>query len=187
MLNSFHTASKNDLESLHAILFSGANAISFEPIALLRMTTVSGELVGGNLSILNAVNGTTSDIETNGKILFLEDVHENLMSIERMFWTMRRSGKFENLAALILGDFSIPIKDNETSNSMVEEFPVPDENTIQFAFQIMISNFFAQDDFPVIFGFPAGHETGRNWSLAFGRKAEISLENKEVVIKYLVS
>ncbi|MGB8192686.1 MAG: LD-carboxypeptidase, partial [Chitinophagaceae bacterium] len=71
-----------------------------------------GKLLGGNLSLLVHLTGTSSEIKTKGKILFLEDVGEYLYSIDRMFWHLKRNGKLDKLAGLIIGGFT-DIKDTE--------------------------------------------------------------------------
>ncbi|RZJ72129.1 LD-carboxypeptidase [Flavobacterium sp.] len=184
MLFGFATAGQKDLESLRNILFDATRDFEFEQLENHKLSEVEGELIGGNLSILHTVIGTESDIKTDGKILFIEDVFENLMSIERMLYAMKRSGKFDRLKALLVGDFIIPIKDNETSNCMVAEFPQPDENTIQSAFRSMVLNFFSEYDFPIVFGLPIGHKPDRNIALHFGRQARLEMSKTALRITY---
>ncbi len=66
----------------------------------------SGVLVGGNLSLLAHLIGTDSEVDTRGKILFLEDIGEYLYNIDRLFYQLKRSGKFKGLAGLVLGGFT---------------------------------------------------------------------------------
>ena len=68
-----------------------------------RIGNGEGILVGGNLSILQNLAGTESDIETKNKILFVEDTGEYLYSIDRMFWNLRRTGKLDKINGLIIG------------------------------------------------------------------------------------
>ena len=60
-------------------------------------------LVGGNLKTIETLAGTHQDIDTTGKILFVEDTGEYLYSIDRMFWHLQRTGKLDRLAGLIVG------------------------------------------------------------------------------------
>jgi len=185
MLFGFGTASERDLQSLQQLLFGTQTEFAFDGLENHKIAAVKGQLVGGNLSILHSVIGTPSDIKTEDKILVLEDTFENLMSIERMLYAMKRSGKFDNLKGLLLGDFIIPIKDNETSNCMVPEFPTPDQQTIETAFRLMVLNFFKSYDFPIVFGLPAGHRSGRNVALRLGADVSLDISESQLSIHYL--
>ncbi|HSH20008.1 MAG TPA: LD-carboxypeptidase, partial [Draconibacterium sp.] len=68
--------------------------------------TSEGELIGGNLSIISSLQGTKYEIDTAGKILFLEDIDEFLYHTDRMIYQLKLSGKLDNLAGLVLGDFT---------------------------------------------------------------------------------
>lgn len=185
MLSTWHQTSISDLTSIKELLFENQVKQEFLDVKSSEIVTIEGELIGGNLSIVHTQIGTLTDIETNGKILVLEDVFENLMSIERMLWALRRSGKFNNLKAILLGDFIIPIKDNETSNNMVYGIPEVNESNSQQAFHVMISEFFKNDSFPVISGLDVGHSLGRNRALKLGAKVRIQTESNRMTIEYL--
>jgi muramoyltetrapeptide carboxypeptidase len=66
-----------------------------------------GPLIGGNLKTIESLAGTRSDIDTAGKILFVEDTGEYLYSIDRMFWHLQRTGKLDRLAGLVVGGFKV--------------------------------------------------------------------------------
>lgn len=123
-----------------------------------RNGTGSGQLVGGNLSILYSLSGTASDIETAGKILFLEDVDEYLYHLDRMMMNLKRSGKLGHLAGLIVGGMT-KMRDNE----------VPFGKTANE----IIAEAVAEYNYPVCFNFPAGHLED-NRALILGR--EVTLE-----------
>jgi len=124
--------------------------------------TCKGVLVGGNLSLLYALAGTKSDINTEGKILFLEDLDEYLYHIDRMMIQLKRSGKLAGLRGLVVGDFS-DMKDNTVP------FGKTAEEIILDAVQ--------EYKYPVCFGFPAGHGT-KNYPLFLGREIELSVKEK---------
>ncbi|TDO22326.1 S66 peptidase family protein [Pedobacter duraquae] len=109
-----------------------------------RAGIAKGNLVGGNLSLIETLAGSSSDLKTDGKILFVEDTGEYLYSIDRMFWNLKRSGKLENLAGLIIGGFKV--KPDEVG----EEFG----NTIYDIVMEKVSGF----KYPVCFDFPVGHQ-----------------------------
>ncbi len=117
----------------------------------------SGLLVGGNLSMLYSLCGSKSDLDTKGKILFLEDLDEYLYHVDRMMMNLKRTGKLENLAGLIVGGMS-DMKDNAIPFGKNAE-------------QIILEHT-AEYGYPIYFGFEAGHQK-LNKALRFGLPAEI--------------
>lgn len=117
----------------------------------------SGKLVGGNLSMLYSMCGSASDINTEGKILFIEDLDEYLYHIDRMMMNLKRTGKLDQLAALVVGGMS-DMNDNAIPFGKTAEEIIL-EHTERF-------------DYPIYFGFEAGHQKP-NVALRFGMKAEI--------------
>jgi muramoyltetrapeptide carboxypeptidase len=126
--------------------------------ALNRNGICEGELVGGNLSLLYALAGTPSDLATDSKILFIEDLDEYLYHIDRMMMQLKRAGKLTNLKGLIVGGMS-DMRDNTIpfGKSAVE----------------IISEAVAEYNYPVCFDFPSGH-IDRNLPLILG--ADVRLE-----------
>lgn len=119
-------------------------------------------IVGGNLSILYSLLGSRSAINTDGKILFIEDLDEYLYHIDRMMMNMKRNNMFQNVRGLIVGGFS-EMKDN----------------TVPYGFdstQIISSYVDHRQKMPVWFGFPAGHITN-NYAIILGRKVRIEVKN----------
>lgn len=101
-------------------------------------------LVGGNLSMIATLSGTQSDLETKGKILFIEDTDEYLYSIDRMFWNLKRSGKLTDLAGLVIGGFKLK----------------PDTAGDEFGKNIydIVTEKVKEYNYPVCFDFPVGHQ-----------------------------
>lgn len=124
-------------------------------------------LIGGNLSILYSLAATNSDIKTDGKILFIEDLDEYLYHIDRMIMNLKRSGKLANLAGLIVGGMS-DMKDNTIA------FGKTAEEIIRDAVE--------EYSYPVCFGFPAGH-INDNKALIFGRNIKLNV-NEEVEVNF---
>lgn len=109
-----------------------------------RLGIARGQLVGGNLSILETLSGTRSAMQTKGKILFLEDTGEYLYRIDRMFWNLKRSGMLTNLAGLIIGNFKTKADD-------------PVEAFGRTVYEIVLEK--VKDySYPVCFDFPVGHQ-----------------------------
>jgi muramoyltetrapeptide carboxypeptidase len=127
----------------------------------------SGELIGGNLSLLVHLSGTESDIVTKNKILFLEDVAEYLYNIDRMFLQLKRSGKLRKLAGLVIGGFT-DSKDTERPFG-------------QNAYEI-IADAVKEYSYPICFGFPVSHEK-ENYALKIGVKYQLRVEEEKVILK----
>ena len=139
---NFETNTNLAIESLKNSLFTTTNRINTTQHRFNKLGKVKAEIVGGNLSILYSLLGSNSDVNTDGKILFIEDVDEYLYHIDRMMMSLKRNGKFENLKGLIVGEMS-NMNDNE----------IPFGKTAE---QIILDH--TKDyTFPICFGFPAGH------------------------------
>ena len=126
---------------------------------LNRLGEMKGEIVGGNLSVLMGMNGSDIFPETDGKILFIEEVDEYIYHIDRMMRALKRAGKLTHLKGLIVGGLT-QIKDNtHPFGQTVEE---------------VIAEAVSEYDYPVCFGFPAGHFDD-NRVIVFGQKAKIEI------------
>src|SRR5688572_29542373 len=113
------------------------------PSALNKHGTATGKLVGGNLALLAHLTGTVSDINTNGCILFIEDIGEYLYNIDRMLYQLKRNNKLEKITGLIFGGFT-DMKDTERPfGKSIDE---------------ILSDFSSNLDIPVCFHFPVSHE-----------------------------
>jgi muramoyltetrapeptide carboxypeptidase len=129
---------------------------------------LKGQLIGGNLSILTSMLGSNSQLLTEGKILFIEEIGEYKYSIDRMVQSLKRAGYFTKVKAVIVGNMS-SIKKNSTQwGSTIE----------QLILDAIPKNI------PVLFDFPAGHEAD-NRALIFGRNValEVDMENYLLVFE----
>ena len=135
---------------------------------LWRIGNGEGEVVGGNISILYSLLGSESDIKTEGKILFLEDLDEYLYHMDRMIISLKRAGKFKNLQGLIVGGLT-DMNDNDVPFGKTAEEIVM-EHTAEYSF-------------PICFNFPAGHLRD-NRALKLGSKANLSVSSTEGVLKF---
>lgn len=120
----------------------------------------SAELVGGNLSIIETMSGTKSDLQTAGKILFVEDTGEYLYRLDRMFWNLKRTGKLEQLAGLIIGGFKVKPDD-------------PGEEFGKTIYDIVLEKVKSYG-YPVAFDFPVGHQKN-NFALKCGIKHSLEV------------
>jgi muramoyltetrapeptide carboxypeptidase len=146
-------------DSLRSALFGELKAYTLQSHRLNIPGEAEGILVGGNLSVLYSVTGTCMDIDTRGKILFLEDLSEYLYHIDRMIMNLKLRGKLGGLQALIVGG----MHDMKSSSS---GFRKPAHAIIRGAV--------AEYGYPVMFGFPAGHGHP-NLSLFLGREVKLSV------------
>lgn len=129
---------------------------------LNRKGMSEGILFGGNLSLVYALQGSASLPDAKGKILFLEDLDEYLYHIDRMMMNLKRNGKLAGLKGLIVGGMT-EMKDN----------PTPFGRTAEE----IIAEAVAEYDYPVVYGFPAGH-IPNNYPLIFGREVTLNVTEK---------
>ncbi len=158
-------ASARSLETLRKALFGEELNYEFRSNTVGRNGNAGGILTGGNLSLLIAALGSVSDVDYSGKILFIEDVGEYLYSIDRMLFTLKRAGKLQNLAGLIVGGLT-GIKDND----------IPFGQTVPE----IVMNIVKEYNYPVCFDFPAGHIPD-NCALVMGGSVQIAVENVTLV------
>jgi len=126
-----------------------------------------GELVGGNLTLLAHLIGTASDLKTKHKILFIEDIGEYLYNIDRMLLQLKRSGKLDKLAGLVIGGFS-DMKDTER----------PFGKRIQEIIYDQVKEY----RFPMCFNFPVSHDK-ENYALKIGAKYSLHVQSDAVKLE----
>lgn len=155
--------------SLLELLTSGKSQMESKGHALNREGSSSGELVGGNLSLICSLQGTPWQLETEGKILVVEDVSEYLYHLDRMMQNLRLSGMLKNLSGLIVGAFT-EMKDNESP------FGKTACEIIREAVQ--------EYSFPVCFDFPVGH-IPKNWALMLGSTYQLEVAENVRLIRQI--
>lgn len=121
---------------------------------VIRAGKAEADMLGGCLSLLVTTLGTPYEIDTTGKLLFLEDVGEKPYRIERMLTHLKMAGKMDNLAGLVFGDLT----------GCEGEGP-------RDTYQIIVE-LFAGADYPVVMGLAAGHGE-ENLTLPFGVKMRL--------------
>ncbi len=129
-------------ESLRKALFGEKYAMEWNAHSLNRLGNAEGKTVGGNLSVLYSISDSRSDVETDGKILFLEDLTEYFYHLDRMMMQLKRSGKLENLAGLVIGQFTEMIDNPVSFGKTAEE---------------IILSAVSEYQYPVAFNAPIGH------------------------------
>lgn len=156
----------NAIKSLKKALWGFQNQYKIETHEFNREGNSQGELIGGNLSVLYSVAGTKYDIETDGKILVLEDLDEYLYHIDRMMMNLKYSGKLENLKGLIVGAMT-NMNDNQ----------IPFGKT---AYEI-IRDSVQEYNYPVCYNFPVGH-IENNYALILGNQTNMNVDADRVIV-----
>ena len=135
---------------------------------LNRVGETHGVMVGGNLSILYSLLASDSDLDTEGKILFIEDLDEYLYHIDRMMMALKRSGKLANLAGLVVGGMSDM-----------------NDNTIPFGHtaEEIVARVTEEYSYPVCYGFPSGH-LDDNMALRLGTEVSLMVGDKNCTLAF---
>lgn len=163
------TETTDALVSLRKALFGERLTYSI-PFSKNNKTGVAeGVLVGGNLTLLQSLTGTPYEIETKGKILFIEDVGEYAYRVDRTLQSLKLAGVFNQLAGLVVGGFT-DIKEGGTPFGK--------------NYRRMILDVTRGKKYPVLFDFPAGHFPD-NRTLIFGKKIRLDVTKIHSRLEYL--
>ena len=165
----FHKTSENAIESVRQFLFGGGLKPLFARYNKEnRMGKTSGKAIGGNLSMICHSLGTSLEIDTNNKILILEEVDEPLYKIDRMMHQLGKAGKFEKLRALVMGCFTIPEKES---------------NSFDYSLHEIISYHVRSYNYPIASGFSFGHEP-ENYPIPLSVQINIDIGSQGSTISY---
>ncbi|HEX6847259.1 MAG TPA: LD-carboxypeptidase [Chitinophagaceae bacterium] len=156
------------IESIQLALSGKKMKYEVGPHPQNKIGTAEGILIGGNLKMLETLAGTKSDINTAGKILFLEDTGEYMYNVDRMFWNLKRTGKLSQLKGLIIGGFKIKI----------------DEGADDFgrSLQDVVLEKVKAYKYPVCFDFPVGHQKN-NYALKCGVKHRLTIAESQTILQ----
>jgi muramoyltetrapeptide carboxypeptidase len=125
-------------------------------------------IIGGNLSVLYSLCGSQSGLTSDSYILFLEDLCEYFYHTDRMMQNLKRNGIFENLAGVIIGQFT-DMKDGALPFG---------KNAYEILFE-----YFEEVNIPVFTGFPSGH-VNDNRPLIFGKEASMVIKNGKISLEF---
>jgi muramoyltetrapeptide carboxypeptidase len=128
-----------------------------------------GRLVGGNLTVMMSLMGTPYEVETDGKILFIEEVSERADKIDRFIKQLQLSGKLENLAGIMIGTIK---------NLNYRRTHTPHKG---YTIKEVFMHYFTQYDYPVVYGMPFGHGDD-NITMPIGTYAEFDTSKKQLIL-----
>lgn len=164
-----------DLSNLEFTISTFKNAIFGKPLnytlegsSYNKTGSSSGQLVGGNLTMLHTMLGSKSSINTSGKILFIEEIGEYKYHIDRMLQSLKRAGYFDNCKGVIVGDMSKLRRNTTLWGTSIEQ---------------LILDVLSDYDFPVAFNMPAGHEQD-NRALILGRNMTLKVAKDKTWIAF---
>lgn len=155
---------QESLKSLENLLFKESMQYEFGTSLMNKEGKVQGKLIGGNLSLIVDSLGTSTEIKTVDKILYIEEIDEFYYKIDRMFNQLRRAGKFVDVKGIIIGQFS-DLKDTQ----------IPFGQSLE---QIVLHHL-ADVQCPIAFGIPFGHES-HNLAIPNGRLAHLEVSRQRV-------
>ncbi len=156
------------IDSLYNALFKGCRPVEWVADSG-RVSPASGEVTGGNLSLIYSLIGTPGEPATRGRILVIEDVGEYYYHLDRMMTSLRLAGKLKGLAALVAGGL----------NDM-NETKIPWGKGAGDIVYDAVRGY----SYPVFFNFPAGH-INDNRSFYIGARATIELKGRKAILRYL--
>ena len=165
---SFSDNSHEAINSLKTALFGKTNDLTFDKHPLNINGRCQGQIVGGNLSVLYSLIGSSSEINTKNKILFLEDLDEYLYHIDRMMVNLKRSGKLKHLSGLVIGGMT-QMNDNA----------IPYGKDVKSIIRDTVYDY----NIPLCFDFPAGH-IKHNLAIQLGRHVSLNVD-ETVELRYV--
>jgi muramoyltetrapeptide carboxypeptidase len=160
---------KDNVSTFKDAIFGKPLAYTIEGSEYNKTGTALGQLVGGNLTLLHTMLGSKTSIDTNGKILFFEEIGEYAYHIDRMLQSLKRAGYFDGCKGIIVGNISKVRKNTTEFGRTIEE---------------IILDVVIEYDFPVLFNFPAGHKDD-NRALILGRTIELTVGKDVSEVRFI--
>jgi muramoyltetrapeptide carboxypeptidase len=162
--------SRYSLDSLfNSILseeFDGKIINPTEELIAINGGVVEGQIIGGNLSLITSTIGTPYEIDTKGKILFIEEIGEEPYRIDRMLNQLKLSNKLQEAEGIILGNFS---------NCM------PEDPDMSLTLEEVIDDLIRPLNKPTLYNLQAGH-CDPNITIPFGVRVRLNADRKEIVV-----
>lgn len=155
------------IQSLKQVLEGEKTSYTIPAHSMNTLGNAKAELVGGNLCILAHLIGSKNEVETSGKILFLEDVGEYHYNIDRLLIQCKNAGLFDNLAGLVIGGFT-DLKD-PASDFGATAYEIIKEHTSAYTY-------------PICFDFPISHSLP-NYAIKQGQQYSLEISEAGVCLQ----
>ena len=166
---NFQMNSKEALETFRSALTGESFSIE-APLSSMNNTGIArGPLVGGNLSIIYSLLGTTDAYDFRGSILFIEDLSEQLYHIDRMLFALQKAGVFDEIKALVIGGMT-DLQDTTPSFGMTYEDAILEK--------------VKDNNVPICFNFPTGHIED-NRAMIIGAMVELEVNEQGAKLCYI--
>jgi len=159
---------EKSIDTFKAAIFGESINYTLKGSSYNRVGDTSGELVGGNLTILHTMLGSNTSIDVSGKILFIEEIGEYKYHIDRMLQSLKRAGYFDYCKGVIVGDMSRMRKNTTLWGSSVEQ---------------LVLEALADYNFPIAFNMPAGHEDD-NRAMIMGRRISLVVSKEQSIVTF---
>lgn len=159
---------KESIDTFKSAIFGKPINYTLKGSSYNRKGNASGQLVGGNLTMLHAMLGSNTSIDVSGKILFIEEIGEYKYHIDRMLQSLKRAGYFNNCNGVIIGGMSKMRKNTTLWGTSIEQ---------------LILDALADYNFPIAFNMPAGHEDD-NRAIIMGRTIELNVSKTKALVNF---
>ncbi|RCT54074.1 LD-carboxypeptidase [Winogradskyella sp. KYW1333] len=158
----------DSVETFKSAIFGNLTHYTLEGTEYNREGEATGQLIGGNLTMLHTMLGSDTSIDTSNKILFIEEIGEYKYHIDRMLQSLKRAGYFDNCKGIIVGDMSKLRKNTTLWGTSIEK---------------LILDALSEYSFPIAFNMPAGHEKD-NRALILGRTINLKVDKSGTRITF---
>ena len=171
MITGFEDIGQNNdsLSKLKNVLFGDSLSYSIASNKNNKTGKSEGIIVGGNLTLIQSTIGSKTELKMKDKILFIEEIGEYAYHIDRMLYSLKRAGYFENCKGLIVGQISDVKKNTTDFGRSINE---------------LILDVLDEYNFPILFDFPAGHEK-TNFPIILGRKVILDVSKSDSKVIFL--
>lgn len=156
---NFQMNSEQALQTFRSALIGESFSIQAPSHALNKMGSARGRLLGGNLSIIYSLLGTSDTYDFKDSVLFIEDLSEQLYHIDRMLFALKKAGVFDEIKALVIGGMT-DLKDTSPSFGMTYE-------------EVILEKV-KESSIPICFNFPIGH-IDDNRAMIIGETVELEV------------